>query len=342
MNGLKRILAVLAGAATDRLPLMPITMMFAARHIGAPYRDYACDHRVLAEGQIRTAETFSFDYVSAISDPAREASDLGAAIEWFEDQPPAIVEEHALLADKARLRGLRLPDPAVAPRMHDRVEAVRLLRERAGRDLLVEGWVEGPCAMSADLRGVNNLMLDFFDDTAFVSDLFEFTVEMETRFACAQIEAGADLIGVGDAAASLIGPKFYFEFVQPYECKLVRAIQQAGAKVRLHICGKTAKLYRGMAATGSEIIDLDFLAPIDAARAAMGPNQVLLGNVDPVRVSRDGTPEGIEAALAECYRQAGPRYIVGAGCEVPVGTPAENVHAMAAFARSAVRQTVPV
>src|SRR5690242_12875429 len=144
MTGRERVLAMLSGGRTDCLPLMPITMMFAARHAGVKYCAYARDHRVLAEAQMRTAETYGFDYVSAISDPAREASDLGAAIEWFDDQPPAILESHALLAEKSCLAALAVPDPAAAPRMLDRVEAVRMLRQRAGRDLLVEGWVEGP------------------------------------------------------------------------------------------------------------------------------------------------------------------------------------------------------
>ena len=133
---------MLSGGRPDHLPLMPITMMFAARHAGVKYCAYARDHRVMAEAQMRTAETYGFDYVSAISDPAREASDLGATIEWFEDQPPAIVESSALLAEKSRLAKLAVPDPAVASRMRDRVEGVRLLREKAGNDLLVEGWVE--------------------------------------------------------------------------------------------------------------------------------------------------------------------------------------------------------
>ncbi len=334
MNGRERVVAMLSGGAPDHLPLMPITMMFASQRIGAKYRDYARDHRVLAEAQVRTAETFDFDYVSAISDPAREASDLGATVEWFEDQPPAIVEDRALLAEKSRLAGMRLPDPSAGPRMSDRVEAVRLLRRRVGAERIVEGWVEGPCAMSADLRGVNTLMLDFFDDPEFVRELFAFTVEMELSFARAQIAAGADVIGVGDAAASLIGPKFYFDFVQPFERKLVRGIQDAGARVRLHICGKTRRLYRGMAATGAEIIDLDSMAPLAEARAEMGPAPVLLGNLDPVRVMRDGSPAEVEAGFAECHRAAGARYIVGAGCEIPGGTPDANLRAAARYAQS--------
>ena len=104
MNGRERVLAMLEGRPVDRLPLMPITMMFAADRIGVPYGRYAADHRVMAEAQIRTAEEFDFDYVSGISDPAREAADCGAAIHFFDDQPPAIDEAHALLADKARAR----------------------------------------------------------------------------------------------------------------------------------------------------------------------------------------------------------------------------------------------
>ncbi|MCX6632976.1 MAG: hypothetical protein NTW28_35720, partial [Candidatus Solibacter sp.] len=87
MTGKERILAKLRGDPTDSLPLMPITMMFAADLAGVPYIDYARDHRVLADAQVAVAKRFDFDYVSAISDPAREASDLGATVEWFDNQP---------------------------------------------------------------------------------------------------------------------------------------------------------------------------------------------------------------------------------------------------------------
>jgi MtaA/CmuA family methyltransferase len=334
MTGKERILAKLRGEPTDSLPLMPITMMFAADLAGAPYRDYARDHRVLAEAQLAVADRFGFDYVSAISDPAREASDLGAAVEWFDDQPPAIIESRALLAEKSALTGLRLPDPAAPGRMCDRVDAVRLLAERAGATRIVEGWVEGPCAMSADLRGLNTLMLDFFDDPPFVEALFDFTVRMEIEFARAQTEAGATLIGIGDAAASLVGPKLYSQYVLPWEQRLVAAIQAMGAPVRLHICGNTKRIVEGMGQTGADIIDLDFPTPLGHARQAMKKTQVLLGNIDPVRALRDGTPASVESALAECHRQAGTAYICGAGCEVPRGTPHANVEAMTRFARS--------
>lgn len=332
MTGRERVLAALDRKPIDHVPLMPITMMFAADLAGVSYRDYVTDGRVLAETQLRVAEAFGFDYVSAISDPAREASDLGAEIEWFQDQPPAIIEDRAVLHDRTALAGLKVPDPLAGPRMSDRVRGVAELKKRAGNDLLVEGWVEGPCAMAADLRGVNTVMLDFFDDPGFINDLFAFVVEMEIRFARAQVEAGADLIGVGDAAASLIGPRFYEEFVLPWEQKLVAGIHAAGGRVRLHICGNTRRILRGMGQTTSDLIDLDFLTPMAEGREAMGPEQVLLGNIDPVRVMRDGTPDDVTAALQACWQAARPHWVASAGCEVPRGTPAENLRAMTAFA----------
>jgi uroporphyrinogen-III decarboxylase len=89
-----------------------------------------------------------------------------------------------------------------------------------------------------------------------------------------------------------------------------------------------------MGQSGADIIDLDFPTPLGQARRAMQETQVLLGNIDPVRELRDGTPESVEAALEECYRQAGAAYICGAGCEVARGTPYANLEAMARFARS--------
>jgi uroporphyrinogen-III decarboxylase len=67
----------------------------------------------------------------------------------------------------------------------------------------------------------------------------------------------------------------------------------------------------------------------------MGARQVLLGGIDPVRVLQNGTQEQVREAVAECHRQAGPRYIVGAGCEVPPDTPPANLLALARYAQDA-------
>lgn len=334
MTGRDRIERMIRGEAVDRLPFMPITMMFAADQIGRPYREYVTDYRVLVEAQLATAERFDIDYVSCISDPAREACDCGASIRFFDDQPPAIDESRVLLADKGRLKRLQIPDPLGGGRMNDRVKAAALFKQQAG-GRMIEGWIEGPCAEAADLRGINTLMMDFFDDPSFVNDLMDFVVDMEIVFARAQLEAGVDLIGIGDAASSLVGPMLYEEFVWPRQERLVRAIHDMGGLVRLHICGNTKGNLKGMGRLGCAIVDIDYPVPMGEARAAMAPEQVLLGNIDPVKILRNGNPGKVRAALQECWEAAGPCYIVGAGCEVPRGTPDENLLEMLEFARAA-------
>lgn len=332
MNSRERVFALIDGKPVDRLPLMPITMMFASDQAGANYLQYVTDYRVLAEGQLRTAERFGLDFVSCISDPARECADLGARVRFFEDQPPALVESDALLADKSVLSSLKVPDPASGRRMMDRVQAAALLKERIGFEKIIEGWVEGPCCMAANLRGINTLMTDFYDDPAFVDDLMVFAVEVAIAFARAQRDAGIDLMGVGDAPASLVGRALFENAVRPYHVKLVEALRAMGLKTRSHICGNTSKICEARASIGYDILDIDSQVSPELARQKMGPGQIILGNVATVTVMEKGTPEDVEKAAAGCQSAMGNRFILGAGCEIPRTTPIANMDALCNYA----------
>ena len=334
MNGRERALALIDGNPVDRIPLMPITMMFAADQIGVKYGQYVTDYRVMVEAQLRTAERFDIDLVSTISDPAREAGDLGAKVRVFDDQPPAFVESDALIADKTVLSNLKVPDPASTRRMLDRIQAVALLKQKIGNERIVEGWIEGPCALAANVRGINTLMLDFYDDPPFVDELLTFVTEVGIAFARAQRDAGADLMGVGDAAASLVGRPIFEKILVPYHMKLVAALRAMGLKTRSHICGNTSKICEARAALGYDINDIDSPVSLELAREKMGPKAIILGNIPTVAVMERGTAEQVRAAAAGCYRACGQNHIISAGCEVPRSSPIENMDALRDYAHS--------
>lgn len=334
MNGKERALTLLGGGEPDSIPNMPITMMAAADFIGEPYGRYARNYRVHTRGQTEIADHYDIDHVSAISDPAVEAHDYGAAIVFYEDQPPAVDESNALFADKITLAGFTPLKPEKGERMSNRIRVIEELKQSVGAEKLIEGWVEGPCAESSDLRGINNLMMDLLDDPEFVIDLFEKVTAGAIEFAGAQVAAGADIIGVGDAAASLIGPDLYNSMVWKYEKRIVEAVHDMGALVRLHICGNVTDILAGMGRLGCDMLDIDSLASFEKARTDTGPDQALCGNIDPVRVLRNGTPEEIRREIDTCYRQASPNYICGAGCEVPRDTAPENLRVLTEFARN--------
>jgi len=126
MNSFERYAATIAGKSTDFLPRVPILMQFAAEHIGSNYGAFASDYRVLAEANLRCRAEFGFDQVSCISDPYRETQGFGAEVEYLPDSVPRCLVS-PLEASKD-LSLLKTPDPLVAERMRDRVEAARALR----------------------------------------------------------------------------------------------------------------------------------------------------------------------------------------------------------------------
>jgi MtaA/CmuA family methyltransferase len=324
MTSKERLYAVIAGRSCDRPPVTPIFMSWAAHYINRTYRDYYLDGDVLVSAQLAVTKAFGIDQASAISDPWREASGFGMAFDYPEE---GVGQPRGYLIDSdVDVRKLR-PVDAASGRMGQRVESVRKLTEAVGRTHSVLGWVEGPLAEYADLRGLDKAMLDLIDKPELYLAAAEAVVENAIAFARAQIAAGADMIGIGDAAASLVGPALFRDLVLPLETRLVAAIHDAGAAVKLHICGNTVPIVGLMAQTGADVIDLDWMVPLDKARETVGPGVTLCGNFDPVRVLLQGTPETVAAAARECLRQGGSRFILMPGCEVPPGTPEANIRA---------------
>jgi len=324
MNSLERLHATLGGRPVDRAANLDIFMTRAARHIGVPLSTYYLDHRVLAAANLAVLEAFGLDIVQAISDPYREAADCGLEVTFPEDGLP--VNRTPLIAERRDLGRVRFPVREFGPRMTDRLEGVRLMRARVGDEVPVMGWVEGALAEAADLRGMSSVMLDLVTEPAWLKELLERCVEVEVAFACAQIDAGAHVIGLGDAVASQISPAMYREFALPYERRIFEAVRERGAIPRLHICGNTTHLLNDLPASGAAIIDVDWMVDVGRAAAAFGAAAVC-GNADPVAVFLMGTPAQVRDAVRANAAAGGARWFSAAGCEIPDGTSAANLHA---------------
>ncbi len=60
----------------------------------------------------------------------------------------------------------------------------------------------------------------------------------------------------------------------------------------------------------------------------VGPQVTLAGNLDPVAAVCFSDPETIHEQFKRLYEQLGNPYMVTAGCEIPSGTPPENLRAL--------------
>jgi MtaA/CmuA family methyltransferase len=311
-------------------------MQFAASHSHMPYIDYTRDGRKMAEAQLRVWRDFDIDVLLTCSDPAREVIDIAGdgSIEWFENQGPAIQESRAALADKARLNEFRLPSLDPAGRMYDRIRAIEMMRREAGHEVSIVGWVEGPLALAAELRGINRIMTDFFDDPEFAHDLLHFCADVAILYADAQIAAGADTIGMSDAAASMQGPVLYKQFVHGEQMRVYRHIKENHPEVltRSHMCGKTTLLGTAMSELPVDIYEIDFPSDLAKMKSQLG-DRVISGNISTITDMLEGTPMQVYEAVARCHAVCGKYFIVNCGCEVPPASPYENLRAMVRYSR---------
>jgi MtaA/CmuA family methyltransferase len=325
MTPKERIYAILTGDSYDRPAVTPILMAWAANFIGHTYRDYYLDGDVLVKAQLAVTRAFNLDQTSAISDPWREASAYGMEFEY----PPDGVgrPKEVLLKARDEISRLRPFDIENAERPKQRIESVRKMAAQVGQTHSALGWVEGPLAEYGDLRGVEDAMLDLIDEPQVFTEAGEIIIQNAIAFAVAQIKAGADMIGIGDSAASLISPAMYAELVLPLEQKLIAAIHEAGAAAKLHVCGDISNIVQHMAKSGTDIIDVDWMVPLAEARELAGPKITLCGNFNPTGVLFEGSPEDVADAARECLEAAPGKFILMPGCEVPPATPEQNIRA---------------
>jgi len=326
MNSKERVMNRLQGKEVDRVPNTSLIMTFAPRYIKKPASEFFLDYHVLVESVIKTNMDFGLDMMSVISDPYREAFDFGTKVEFPYDSLP--VSKVHFLQTYDDLEKLKPFNPYDSTRMLDRIKAVELFKKEVGKNYPIMGWVECPLAEAGDLRGVNEMLYDFYDEPEKIRELMDICLETGISCAKAQVEAGADIIGMGDAVASLIGNKLYMEFAFDYEKKLIAAVHDMGALVKLHICGNITDLLDDLKHTGADIIDIDWMVDYKTACEKLKGYASVCGNIDPVRVIKDGTPEIIRNAVWDCLDAGNETSFISSGCEIPISTPHENLMAV--------------
>ena len=318
MNSKERCLAAIRGEPIDRVPVFPLLMLLAADRAGISYREYATNGSALARAQLQVREQFGLDAVTACSDAFRITADLGAEMAFPESKPPYALKP--LITDEAGLARLPRPDPAhPGSRMADRVAAVGELSRAAGDECLVVGWVDMPFAEACSACGLSEFMLMLVLEPLLAHKILDFLTGIVIDFALPQVEAGASMIGAGDATASLISPTMYREFALPYERQVAAAVHEAGGLIKLHICGNTSYLLEDMAPSGCDLFNVDHM--VDFARARdiyTTAGKCYKGNLNPVTDLLQATPDQCREQAIERLRLAeGTRFMLSAGCEIP-------------------------
>jgi uroporphyrinogen-III decarboxylase len=224
-------------------------------------------------------------------------------------------------------------------------DTLTLVRRRAPH-LSVHAEVFSPWSQVMEYTGIMEGALALALDPGRLRAAVERLTRGAIELALGHAAAGADaiLISSAYAGAAFLSPAHYEQFVLPYEQALVAAIKRTYPElpVYTHTCGAIDDRLELMAATGTDGIDtLDPppLGNVDLAdaKARLGGRLFIKGNVDPVNVVLQGTPDLCYRDASERIRIAAPGggYILSTACSVPPHAHAENIKALARAAMDA-------
>lgn len=318
MNSKERSLAAIRGEPVDHVPVFPLLMAFAADRRGLSYQEFATHGEVLAEAQLSIYERFHPDALTVASDTARLPADLGGEIAYQDNQPPFL--RTPILRSAADLGHLKRPDPIrKGSRIADRLAALRILVRAVGDECLILGWLNMPFAEACLACGLENFLMLMHDDPVLAHRIIGFMQECVIDYGLAQVETGAEMLGLGDSAASLLSPAQYREFALPYEQEVCRVFHIAGAMVKLHVCGNTTRLLQDMVTCGADLFNVDHMVDFDLASMTYSRAGICFkGNLNPVADFHGVTPEECSTRCRDLLERAkGCRYMLSAGCEIP-------------------------
>ena len=310
----------------DKTIFRPILMHFIARYARGNYARFASDYRFLVEANLRALDDFDVDMVGLISDPYRETSAFGARIEYMPEGVPRCL--NLIIKSEDDVRNLGRPDVYKCERTLDRIRGAELLSNRTGGNVPIIGWIEGPMAEACDLAGIEQFMFMMMTDPDTTNLLLDKCMLTAKDFAKAQIEAGCDIIGMGDAICSQIDPDTYNTFVKERHREIISFVHDLGARVKMHICGDISHLLIPMKDIGIDILDIDWQIDPQHAFEVMGPDVIRCGNIDPRFVMDKNQEEIYSACKMLCDKEKGRKFILSAGCEIIVTTAPENLMAM--------------
>jgi uroporphyrinogen decarboxylase len=191
----------------------------------------------------------------------------------------------------------------------------------------VETLIGGPWSFAMELRGMEEVLEDIYDDKTFLHDLMRYTTDTVIARSLAVVEMGiTPFIGDPSAGMSVISPTVYREFVKPYHQKIVDAIHGKGGRAVFHICGLVDPIMEDLVSLGIDGLSIDGPSSLAKMFEAGRGKTLIIGNVDPL-LFVEGTPPQLEEKVKECLAVSGGevRYAIAPGCQIPLSAPLGNI-----------------
>jgi len=279
----------------------------ATRAQAGSFMDLCKNPELACEVTIQPLERYPLDAAILFSDILTVPDAMGLGLYFAEGEGPNFERPVRTAAD---IDKLFVPDPEGELKyVMDAVRTIR--RELDGRVPLI-GFAGSPWTLatymvegksSKEYATTKGMM---YSDPAALHKILDVTARSVTSYLNAQIAAGAQAVMVFDSWGGALSHGAYQEFSLRYMQQIVDGLnrESEGRKVPVILFTKGGGLWlESIAETGCDALGLDWTVDIGDARARVGDQVALQGNMDPAVLY--GTPERIRQEVATILSRYG-------------------------------------
>jgi len=203
-------------------------------------------------------------------------------------------------------------------------DAIRLLKEDVGNDVVIGGMIPGPYTLLLLIVDAGRLFVEMKKEPVAVTEALFHLASLLAQVGVDYRDAGADFITIHDMGGSpaFLGPVKYEQFVLPAEKLLIEKLPMPRV---LSVCGNVASSLHLLAQTGANAISIDQTVDLATARLAL-KDTLLFGNLDPVVTLYRGDNAKVAKSVIKA-KEAGVDA-VWPGCDLIIQTPIQNIQTM--------------
>jgi uroporphyrinogen-III decarboxylase len=170
-QGAERLKAAMAGES-DRIPVSAQMHEFVAAQRGIPRREFFTNPEIMVPAILDAQAEYNLDVASVTFDVYNiEAEGLGQRVVWSDAFMPDVDRTEMLIRDREDLSRIRTPDFESAGSFSRVVRMHALFKKLTGLEPTLSFCA--PFSLAANLRGIEPLLLDIYDDPKFAAHLFD-------------------------------------------------------------------------------------------------------------------------------------------------------------------------
>ena len=201
------------------------------------------------------------------------------------------------------------------------VVEVNCVADSFGQRGLVRGYIccfdvfgqPGTWQDAACLVGVERLIVETYDDPAWVHELLGILFRRKKIFVESLAGARYDILelGGGSASSTVISPRLFEEFVAPYDSQLIALAHRVGQRIAYHTCGGMMPILEKIAAMQPNAMEtftppgLGGDADLAEARHRIPANICMIGGFDQSHFFKGCMPDQTRAEVRRCFHDAG-------------------------------------